>query len=363
MVSWALIDDQEDAASFIATFQKYGVDVVHYKPIVGRQILLRDNVPVAGVLMDVDLSGEAGNLGTGLGFAQDIRASQKADALPDFPVIRFANPGPVAKNVRGDPTSDDLFDEYVFKIDLGTSPDEVVSKLRVASAIYDGFARLREKGDFSGEYSILENVIGLPAEYVEDWVHPGLAIRLLPSLENPIHVSAGVFLRTCVNAVGLLLDKATVAMRLGLSIESADDWNAVEEWLRPAQYIGVGSEIVERWWAPGVDQLWRSTTGNARPLAAMTISERTSAISERLKRTFTPLTMPRISPGDRPWRWCQLSLEETPPHHVPIDPSQALKMTMPVDQPAWVDPLMASKGAALRRRDDPRFGPHERSKL
>lgn len=364
MVSWFLVDDQDDAASYVAKFADVGIEVLHKKPSEARPLLLREGVSPSGILMDVDLSGEAGNLGTGLGLAQDVRARQKSGDLDDCPIIRFANPGPVARNVRGDPTSDDLFDEFIYKSEVGRDVTAVATKLHLTESIYKAYLDIRLEENAKDDFSAVESILGLESDKIEDWVHPGLVTRLLSGLSSPVHVSAGVLLRACINAVGAMVDRPTLSMRLGLSSEvSGDQWSAIEKWLGPYYYKGIGSDYVDRWWATGLDQAWRSLKGQTQPLSAATISERVTTLSENLGIKLPPLTMPESSPGHRPWRWCQLSLEENEPAYVPVDPSHGVKMTMPVEQPAWVDPLMSSKGAALRKRDDPRFGPSERSKL
>ncbi|TCF96437.1 hypothetical protein BZM26_37695 [Paraburkholderia strydomiana] len=114
---WILVDDAvSEAKSFAdALLVKGGIQVEVLSPEDGRISLLSGARHPAGVLIDVDLSSISGETGTGPGIAQDIRVKQKSGAIPEYPVVRFAALAPVQRNVRGDPTSDDLFDVKIQK--------------------------------------------------------------------------------------------------------------------------------------------------------------------------------------------------------------------------------------------------------
>lgn len=363
MANWLFVDDQADAVAYAAELAKVNVKVDHVQPSAARKLLLDQNPSLAGVLMDVDLSGEVGMLGTGLGLAQDVRARQKNGGLEDFPIIRFANPGPIAKNVRGDPTSDDLFDDYLFKAEVGRSAQSVAARLGLTETVYGAYHKFkRERQAGKADVKFVEELLGLTGDQLEEWVHGALTTRLASGFVGPIHVAAGTFLRSCFNAVGVMVDRQTLAMRLGLSANQ-ETWNTIEKWLATSKYRGVGADFAERWWSSGVDQAWYSLDGASSPLSATPVDDRLKILSRSLKDKFIPLKMPETSPGEKPWRWCQLSLERDEPEYIPVDPSRGIKLTLPNDLPAWVDPLMASFGVAIRQREDTRISAADREKL
>src|SRR5262245_34052873 len=110
---WLFVDDQHAEAKTLVGLlsrDRAGISVEVMPPSQAKEMLLGKGYYPRGVLMDIDLSGDPAQRGSGAGFAQDVRVRQKARELPEFPVIRLAGRTPVKKHVAGDPTSDDLFD-------------------------------------------------------------------------------------------------------------------------------------------------------------------------------------------------------------------------------------------------------------
>ena len=105
----------------------------------------------------------------------------------------------------------------------------------------------------------------------------------------------------------------------------------------------------------GIGRLWLGISGG-NSLASLTIPERHELLCNHFRLNgLLPLTMPKGSAGDRPWRLCTLSLEENEPRYVPIDPSVAVRLTPRTDQPPWTDPQYAALGSAMRAVDDLRL--------
>jgi hypothetical protein len=349
--AWLFIDDKvEEARSFRDELVRGdpGLEIVVLGAEAGRTALLTGEHKPAGVLMDVDLSSEAGVHGTGLGIAQDVRAKQKAATLVEFPIVRFAYPGPVQLNVGGDPASDDLFDDKIQKNEVGKRPQEVQQRLRRANSVYRALVGLKPR-ERDGAISRL---LGIKDVRVAEWAHAELISRLADGLSQAAHVAAGTYLRTCLSGTGMLIDRPLLLMRLGVSQQlNAAHWDKVEDFAGDFRFGGVGAEELPRWWARGLDEIWYDIADAEEPLSMTTISDRVRLLSGHIGCELPPLTMPEGSVGDRPWRWCTLSLENDPADRVPVEPKYGVRVSARTDLPPWMDPLVASLGAASRVRD------------
>jgi len=312
---------------------------------------LTGKVVPLGVLMDVDLSGIAGEHGTGLGIAQDIRGKQKAHEVADYPIVRFARPEPVAKIVGGDPSSDDLFDLRLGKIEVVNNCASVQIRLNGAKRVYDQLTSFVSVDD-----QALDTVLGLTPQQREEWSHPALHTRLADGRQTAVHVAAGAFIRGLLLSQGLLIDEILLAVRLGLDREgSGEAWSQLLNGFTNFKFKGTAHEEFERWWARGLDDWWLEISGG-NSLASLTIEERHELLCNHFRLNgLLPLTMPKGSAGDRPWRLCTLNLEEYEPQYIPIDPSAAVRLSPRTDQPPWTDPQYAALGSAVRAVDDLRL--------
>lgn len=355
---WLFVDDDPSAAAYRDAFAEASspLEIVVVLPSVGRKLLLTGANP-KGVLMDVELSGEAGEHGTGLGLAQDIRALQKSGG-PEYPVVRFANILPIQRNVSGDPASDDLFDDKISKAEVGKRRDEFARRIIGARTVYEGmFAFEKGKLDFQKLFNVGE--LG-----IEELLHPGLLARLADGLSYATHVAAGTFIRSFLRPPGLLIDRDLLIARLGIRPERAEErWDQIAAFTAGFAYTGLGHEASPRWWARGLELAWMSLKSADSPLPSTPLGERAAVLSKELGVKLTALEMPPISPGDRPWRPCHLSGEQNPPVFLPVDPKYGVRLTPRADLAQWVDPIYASVGMALRNKEDQRLNRRDLDRL
>jgi len=359
---WAFVEDQIDEAESFRNQLEGGegaIEISVLGPGAARQDLLTGRIAPAGVLMDVDVSLATGEHGTGLGIAQDIRGKQKAREIPDYPIVRFARPEPVAKIIGGDPSSDDLFDLRIQKHEVVSDCRAVQRRLNGVKRVYDELAGL-----VSVDEEAITMLLGLSPQKREEWSHPALHTRLADGLQFAVHVAAGTFMRGFLNSPGLLIDEVLLAVRLGLDCEaSGDAWRQLRETLMGFKFSGAAHEEFERWWARGLEDWWLGLSGG-NSLASLTIRERHEVLCNHLRLNgLQPLIMPRGSAGDRPWRLCTLSLEAHEPQCVPVDPSASVRLTSRTDLPAWTDPQYASLGEAVRATDDKRLNRSDLDRL
>lgn len=351
---WLFVDDNEVAArSFAAKLsQSDRFIITPVLPQKARDLLLSGRADPDGVLMDIDLSEVPGENGTGLGLAQDIRAKQKSGVVREFPIVRFARREPVARNVGGDPASDDLFDLKIEKEKVKVEDFDVVSRLQGVQEVYEKLAEVPKLTD-----EVVERFLGLDRDHLDAWSHPDFHDRLASGRQVAVHVAAGLFLRAFILVSGLLIDEDLLSVRLGVDKNrSGSAWSKLLEKLEPFRYKGVSCAAFPRWWAHGLNNWWLDLSPESSPLSALTIDERMEEVKHKLGiHGIEPLIMPEISPGSKPWRLCALSLENDHPLMVPIDPESSVRMTQHIDFPVWVDPAYAALGPALRARDDRRL--------
>jgi hypothetical protein len=354
------VDDVPDAAQSFADQLSTGAHPINVKviePAQAREQLLTGKVEPNGVLIDVELSNAPGELGSGPGIAQDLRVKQRARAIGEFPIVRFAGRGPVERNVKGDPGSDDLFDLRILKEQLADDLSGIQLSLTGLERVYEGLAitDLAAKGT-------LNQLLGVGDDELRRWSHESFHERLLSALRIGTHVGASAFMRGFLTPTGLLVGERVLSYRLGVDFEkSGEDWPKLLDTL-PFRYKGVAWEYYPRWWSRGLEDWWLDVVKSERPLVSLTIAERV----EPLKKVFNglvALTMPDGSAGDKPWRLCALSLEADPPVFIPVDPAEAVRFTPRSDQPAWTDPTHVSLRLAFQERDDFRLNRADLARL
>ena len=359
--AWILIDDAEaEAQSFADSLSATGgIAVEVLKPAEARSTLLSGGRHPAGILVDVDLSSIKGETGTGPGIAQDIRVKQKAGTIPEYPLIRFAALAPVQKNVRGDPTSDDLFDLKIQKEAVSRNIDSVVAELKGVGEIYDALNEYEKIDD-----NFFQRAVGCSEAELDIVSHDGFRDQFLSGLQTAVHVAAGVFVRSFLTAPGLLIDMSLLAIRLGVDAQkSGKMWLKLLDSL-PFRYQGLGSAYFPRWWARGLDAWWFEKIDGIAPLVGLTSEQRINLLQKKLGvEGLVALQLPEGSPGSHPWRLCKLCLEQDVPVEFPLDATDAVRLTLKVDIPIWVDPPYASLKFACQERDDLRVNRSDIARL
>lgn len=357
---WIFVDDVPDAAQAFADrlSKDTGLTVEVIGPETAKAEVLSGKLVPHGVLMDVDLSAAPGENGTGPGIAQDIRVKQKARAISEFPVVRFAAIAPVEKNLKGDPASDDLFDLKIQKEALTKEGGWVVEQLHGLLEIYSALA------EESPDESTFLKFLDISPDRWARVGHVGLQSRVLTGLQAAPHVAAGSLLRDFLLPAGLLIGEDLLAIRLGIDArQSAEEWFALRESL-PFRYTGVASSRFVRWWARDLETWWLEAFKGVSPLASLTSVERVNVLTGgQAAKKLTPLTLPNGSAGSKPWRLCSLVAEREPKELLPIDPLESVRFMPRTDLPAWVDPQYAALGPALQERNDFRLNQSDLSRL
>jgi hypothetical protein len=351
--NWLLIDDSpEEAAAFATSLS--ASDVLTILPIGAQEAAAAINTRTfspAGVLMDVDLSNEAGSQQSGPGMAQDIRVAQQKQVLPGFPIVRFSLRDKVLENIGHDSSSDDIFDLKIEKDGLSTPDAQSAAQAKLI-----GVRRLYDA--LSQEGAQLLEILELTEEQWSLW--GSTAFQSDFDIGDRVHLKAGPLVRMIIHP-GLLIDEDMLAVRLGVDRPNSNGWKTLTDELAHYAYRGVASECFTRWWARGIEDWWQEKIGADAPLAGCTITQRTELLMAVIG-DLAPLQMPTGSLGDRPWRYCLLS-KEARQQFIPVDPSRAVKVKPRSIMPSWLDPLYAALGIALQNREDPRLDKEDLKRL
>jgi hypothetical protein len=359
-MSWLFVDDSPDEARAFAdelTRGKNALEIEVSTPADARSRLLKQGYRPSGVLMDVDFSAAAGELGSGPGLAQDIRVKQKAGDIAEYPIVRFALRARVARNVKGDPGSDDLFDLRIQKEEVTQDRASVQERVIGLGEVYrtlDGYDPTLE--------AAAKSLLGLSDAELDRWCHQGFRGRISSGRQIATHVAASAFLRDFLLPTGLLIDEDVLSWRLGVERASSPGWSRLRDELS-FRYRGVAGESFRRWWARGLEDWWVSVDKEGRALAGLPIPQRIEALRKASGGDLTQLVMPRGSAGDRPWRPCAINLEADPPRSVPVDPAEAVRLVPRSDIPPWSDPLCVALGTALQEKHDLRLNRSDLARL
>jgi hypothetical protein len=313
--------------------------------------------------MDVDLSAIPNELGTGPGIAQDIRTKQKAGLACEFPIVRFSAADPLARNVFGDPSSEDLFELKILKDDVPQNRNLIVAQLAGVTEVYEAIIQLAENMDKAED--VLVNLFGADAETLGKWSHEGLTAKVLTGASFAPHVAAGAFCRLFLVPYGILIDDRLLAIRLGLNMEaSGAAWSAVLERCQSFIYKGAAGKYFLRWWSRGLDEWWFNHVDKGGPLAGRTVAERVELLSRATGiEQLIPLSDLPAHENFRPWRFCRLALEASPAQYIPVDPAESVRITAQSDFPPWVEAYSASAKLALRAREDQRLNKKDLDRL
>ena len=345
-MAWLFVDDsQEDREAFARELSADGViEVEAISAGETRRRLGEEELRCDGLLMDIDLSNESGRRESGLGLTADIRGAQQQMTAPSFPIVRFSYRSKVAESIGRDGSSDESFD---LKVDKDELDSECVRRdLAGVAAVY---------GKVGRDSSALE-VLGVEKEEWLEWGHIGFEEAL--EVADRDHLRSRLVVQVIMRP-GLLICEELLATRLGVE-RGGSGWEELLEELRSFAYRGVGAEYFSRWWARGLERWWEGHSGVA-PLGASTIEERYRVLSGPFSG-LVPLTMPGESPGERPWRRCELTMERSG-EFVPLDPSCAVRFSVMGGFADWMDPTYAALGVAARHREDRRLDEEDYRRL
>jgi hypothetical protein len=296
----------------------------------------------------------------GMALAQQIRTSQTRGLrqsiganLPEFPLVRLSKLDVIREFIKGDTTSDDLFDEKVDKADVIEHAESIVPRLISLAADYprvSEYAATEVKTE-----DVIAQLLGVPEEFLAR-----LDARTLLGLRRvdaPAHVLSRYIIGSLLGRPGPLIDEALVAIRLGIDIRTSESWPAVLVHLKPAAYQGVFADGYRRWWMPLVLDWWATTIEEKQAPFRLTAADRVRLIQEKTNiGKLLPISEIPDSPGTKFWQRCIVS-------KLPVDPAFGFPLMTEWGQETWHDVDYLCQEEAMRDSRNARLVPTERSRL
>jgi hypothetical protein len=311
-----------------------------------------------GLLLDIKLTRTAGTEGEPLAFdgmavAQQLRSLQTRGELPAIPIVRLSQPEVVRDYIRGDSTSDDLFDDRISKDDLGADPKRFAD---ILAGLALDYPEVRLFVTSEQDDADIARLLGLDGDFLER-----LDERMLVPLRRrgaPVHVIARFLIEKVIRRPGPLVDERVLSVRLGVDRQGSQHaWKLVLAALAPASYRGRFHTAYSRWWFAQVADWWGELPLSPSPLARLNAAERVAVLSSALEvEGLQPIGTSTDSPGTRYWHVCLAS-------GIAVDPSQGFPLLPDSNQEPWQDPDYLSREAAMRDVRNPRLRESDRIRL
>lgn len=217
-----------------------------------------------GVLIDLCLDGSGANslAFKAQPFAQQIRTWASEGKMPQIPVVLCSTMGNYDV-YRKDSSSHDLFDYYFDKTDVDYEQESVCMK-----SLAEGYKLLNKRGISAEEF------LGrMDLEEIDD--------RVVDYLRGPSTFDiARRIVKDVMPYSGILIDKYTVAARMGINMDESEGWPKLKEAIyKQAEYQGVLSAGWERCWADKVNAFFMDLSGG-RPYQILNAAKRVSILEK-----------------------------------------------------------------------------------
>ena len=303
----------------------------------GEEIKRLKDEDYDGLMLDLRLDVKSEAEYRAFTLAQEIRTRATEGKMPDIPIVVCSTDTKLKKSYNKDATGHDLFDrKYLKGEELVENSERVAQELMALAKGYKEISEIKSKARGVGPQ--LKQFFGLNSEELEY-----LDVRLIEHFGNvegklPVHEYARFILKEMIFTSGPLVDEDILAARLGISKESDDFDELINNKLKAAIYKGPFSTHWNRWWWHSVENWWnRKVKAN---LAFMTANERTEALKKASKLQRLNVQPPR-NDGDSTCYWTICELYKTP-----IDPVDGF-LVQGKEAFAWQDSKYMSYDAAL----------------
>lgn len=240
--------------------------------------------------------------------AQTLRSKHSHDSQERSakPIVLMSNES-VITDYYNDFTSQDLFDFILTKKEFIDNQARFGAKLK---AFIKGYATIVEC-----EFNIVR-ILGLQANQ-EELVHSSILIKTKRFDKNIFEYSQLAF-EQIIRSIGPLIGSDVLSARLGVSKDSAD-WNVLLHEIRNAKYVGILSDIYDRWWMSKINDWWKSAVAPDLPLRRLDAEERVELLKAKFNLDLAPAIKTKYSRSTNFWTICIDSNE-------PIDPFDGVEL-------------------------------------
>ena len=329
-VRYYYLDDgtQEDSKSYATAVSRVveGLEIRHEYPtdFTSQIKIITDNQSVTdGLILDLRLDKVANEIDNvkvraqyrAPALAQEIRTRAAESSSLEFPIVLWTLDKWYKVFSSHDNTGLSLFDLTVVKEELNQHALEVGRKLLALGFGYKEIAAIRKDYPKKGDW--MHRVLGFKSEGDASF----LDTQILEHFDHRqrTHEVAQFLTGQMLDIPGPLIDRQTLAARLGVDLENSGDAQALlDGCFEQARYKGVFNAGWERWWAILVEEAWRALDRNAEPLRALAADKRVSYLrSVTGMRKLKPARPLHPDYGTRYWTMCQKLRR-------PLDPADGL---------------------------------------
>ena len=309
-----------------------GLKIKHEYPVAfAKQIKsIVSRFDADGLILDLRLDKEANEKGDekdkvhyrAPALAQEIRtrAAEPRSRIVEFPIVLWSLEDRLKILYSHDNAGRDLFDLTVVKENLGKEAQEVGKKLVALARGYQEIAEVqtvsrRRHGWF---YRLLGFETQGDAFFLDSQIleHFDYSQRAHSAYEV-----ARFLIRQILDTPSPLIDRPTLAARLGLDLENSRDAEALfDKHFSQARYKGVFEGGWERWWAFLVEDAWHKL-GVDEPLRELTAETRIKRLKSATRtRELQPAQPLHPDYSTSYWTICQRL-------HKPLDPRNGLLLS------------------------------------
>lgn len=217
-----------------------------------------------GVLIDLCLDGTGANslAFKAQPFAQQIRTWGSEEKMPQIPIVLCSTIGKYDV-FRKDSASHDLFDYYFDKTDVDYKHVSVCLK-----SLVEGYQLLNTK-NITAEEFLNRNELDEIDDKVIDFLRGPSTFDIVRRI-----------LRDVMPYPGILIDKYTVAARMGINMDESKGWQNLKDAIySQAEYQGVFSAGWQRCWSDRVNNFFMKLS-EGKPYQLLSAEERVSLLKK-----------------------------------------------------------------------------------
>lgn len=217
-----------------------------------------------GVLIDLCLDGTGANslAFKAQPFAQQIRTWASEGKMPQIPVVLCSTIGKYDV-YRKDSASHDLFDYYFDKTDVDYKHESICMK-----SLAEGYQWLSTKDIIAEEFLSRKDLDEID-EKVIDYLRGPSTFDIVRRIVKDVMPYSGI-----------LIDKHTVAARMGINMDESKGWPKLKETIyAEAKYQGVFADAWKRCWSDKVNTFFMNLSEGI-PYQILSASERVAVLEK-----------------------------------------------------------------------------------
>ncbi|GHV15658.1 hypothetical protein FACS1894169_07750 [Bacteroidia bacterium] len=319
-----------DPESRIETLKSDSFKIVSFKPDVNIddiiQKIIDENPDI--ILMDYKLTeGSELSYCDAPTIASTLR-SKYNNAIKERPIVLISTLDNIVKLYKKDYTSHDLFD-YAISKERALENTEYF-RCKCLSFLNSYTDIVKNKFD-------LDKILGLNGEI--NLIHSKIRIQLNKDIQSAYEFSRFIF-EHLIRCSGLLIGEDILSARLGVSKDSTD-WGKLKEKLLEYKYIGIFSDVYDRWWMSKIEFWWNDILKIDYPLRQYDVTERVLLLQKQLGlNDLNEVKSSSMNLSKNYWSICK----ET---QLPLDPFDGIELLDEEYKP-WQDKEYVSIEGALQ---------------